>query len=785
MSTQHQSYSELESQSWLKVMRTNERQWQSPYSVHLPLHPPRSQTFVYMDCACNAYTLPVLPGIQSRMDGLLEILSSIETMIVQFAFDTPAFVPDFRLARIELAEGRFPFPKLSYFAWDLLYEIEYCCSRIDAKQNALWIKVAVTNHNAVPREAHVRAKVNFQKERDLFDYHYVPFYWDASKWRPDLSVGLSEGGAIQRNGRFLGRIKTNDFDLAWEDSISFKDEDYPFTGGRPPYLVPPNMRLKDAQGLLHFSGALAPGERKEFVLALLTEHAEITPTHQAALDSVSMSEAWSQTLTELKSITELDTCPQLIMPQDSMEQVFTALQIGNLQMLIDFMNGGSLQPCQGGSSERFYVWVWEAMCMLLPMLRLGHFEPVRRVIDFIFTLQDGGSPPVGNFNSLAGAIGTTGPRWTNATGSALTLATEYYRYARDEKFLAAYLDKMLRAAFWIIGEIRATRKLNPDGSRPPVYGLLPFGCATDGDVGYVVAFTDAYSYYGLEKFSKLLQKINHPQGAEVADEVAQYKRDLDQAVDYMRQANGYINRQIVLPGDKSVIARKFNNIVGAQTLAFTGVIDAQDERFRKHAEYCEKNTARGLFVGAMDFDIMYVGFAEHLWQHVYLCLGEWKKAYSALQTNLKYGMSKDAYLVQERFSLTNPAFTPWQPNSSGNGRMLGMIINQFYFEYHDINHGDTLTFFGGIPPAWFEINPEMALKGLYTVAGRISVSTNGFAFKIACDGYSLNDQTIRLPEHFAVTWDQPGLEDLGGGFFKITRKMQAFSGRLHKELTAK
>lgn len=40
---------------------------------------------------------------------------------------------------------------------------------------------------------------------------------------------------------------------------------------------------------------------------------------------------------------------------------------------------------------------------------------------------------------------------------------------------------------WTVGELRATRKLNPDGSRPLHYGLMPFGCATDGDIGRIVA----------------------------------------------------------------------------------------------------------------------------------------------------------------------------------------------------------------------------------------------------------------------------------------------------------
>ncbi|MDD5679428.1 MAG: hypothetical protein PHW60_15780 [Kiritimatiellae bacterium] len=771
-----QSYCGLESLAWSKVIQMNERKWRAPFSVHLPLHPPHAKTFVYADCAFNAYTLPVPPDIRTHADGLRELLDGIETMIVQFAFETPAFVPDFRLARVELEQDRFPLAKLSYYAWRLLYEIEYFCARVDAGQSALWIRASVTNDGTEPRDAHVRVKVNFQKEKQLFDYHYRPFYWDASKWRPDHSVGLSNGVEIHRNGQLIGLAKPGDFNLAWEEAVSFKDDKY--DDNHTPNFVQPCMRLKEAQDLLHFNGALAPGKCKTFALALLTDHAEITAKHRDALRSASMPAARQSALAEFKAIVDPATRAQLQCPQDGMDKIFAALQVGNYQMLIDFKNDKGLQPCQGGSSERFYVWVWEAMCMLMPMLPLGHFAPVKRVIEFIFTLQDGGCPPDGKFTSLAGAIGTTGPRWMNATASALALAAEYYRYSHDKNFLEAYMDRMLRAAYWIIGEIRATRKLNPDGTRPPVYGVLPSGRATDGDIGYIVAFSDAFSYYGLEKFAQLLRMVANPHSAEVAAEVAQYRRDLDKAVDHMRRADGFIDRKIVLEGDGSKIARGFNNICGAQQLAFTGVLDAQDPRFRQYAEYCEKNTLRGFFTGAMDLDVMYIGVGEHLWQHAWLCMGQWQKAYAALQTNLKYGMTHDALLVQERFSLSNPAFTPWQPNSSGNGRLLEMIIKQFYFEYCDVKHGETAVFFGGMPPAWFEINPTMSLKGLFTPQGRLSVETAGFEFKINCPGFSLRNKTIRIPEYFDVKFGGDGAQMLGGGFFKVVRDTQTLTGML-------
>ena len=761
------SLSNLENSSWNKVVKLNEREWSAPRSVHQQLHPPHADTFIYMDCALNAYTLPVPPKIDNRMDNLQDILDSIETMLVQFAFDEVPFIPDFRLSKIELAEGRFPIAKASYFAWDMLYEIEYFSSRIDDKQNALWVKVSVTNESLESRSAHVRTKVNFQKERKVFDYHYVPFYWDNTKWRKDDSVSM-EADKIYRNEKSIGMLKDNDFEMEWEDSFDFKDEDYnKLFKCSTPYFVQPSMRLKHAENLMHFHGKLAPGEMKSFTLALLSTPERINEKQIATLKNTKREDARESILSEFKAISNSPERAKLSFIQDNMDKAFTATQICNQQMLIDFENTIGLQPCQGGSSERFYVWVWEAMCMLRPMLQLGHFKEVKKVIDFIFSLQDGGCPPDGEFSSLEGAIGTTGPRWMNATGSALTLAADYYNYSHDKDFLKEYLPKMLRGAGWIIGEIKSTRKLNPDGSRPPVYGLMPFGCSTDGDVGYIVAFSDGFSYYGLKKFLKLLGMIDHPYHDELKKELKQYNNDLNAAINYMRQDNGLIDRKIVLESSKGKVSQKFNNLCGCQMLCYTDVLKADDERFQKHIEYCEKYTNDGFFVGAMDRNIVYIGTAEHNWQNVYLRRGEWKKAYSILQANLKYGMTSDTFLVQERFAKNDPTYTPWQPNSSGNGRMLEMICNQFYFEYEDSDFGFVTTFFAAMPPEYFELNPEFSLKGFYTTAGRIDIEVKKHHFKISCADFNLKDRIIRFPEYLNVEIDQDSAEDLGKGFFKI------------------
>lgn len=129
--------------------------------------------------------------------------------------------------------------------------------------------------------------------------------------------------------------------------------------------------------------------------------------------------------------------------------IFRSLQYMELQLLLNPWKDAPahyLQPCQGGSSERFYVWVWEAMEALRPMVRLGHDDKVRKVLEYILKLQDGGCSPKGEFTTLSGAIGTTGPQWANTTGAALARCVAN---DGDEGLFFATTDSM--EAYWLNG----------------------------------------------------------------------------------------------------------------------------------------------------------------------------------------------------------------------------------------------------------------------------------------------------------------------------------------------
>jgi hypothetical protein len=465
----------------------------------------------------------------------------------------------------------------------------------------------------------------------------------------------------------------------------------------------------------------------------------------------------------------------LSLPGNDWEKIFGMMQTSILQMLISIPGTQDLIPTQGGSSERHFVWVQEAACMLRPMIRLGHFAPVRRALDFIFSLQDGGTPPDGRFTTLAGAVGTTGPRWMNSTGSALEIAAEYYLCSRDTAFLKEYLPKILRAADWIIGEIRATRKASKAGKRPLGYGLMPFGYSTDCDHGRVVSFTDTYTYLGLRRAADLLAVIDHERAVEVSREADLYQRDIEAAIVALTRKDGFIERKIVTGEEGEIYYTGFENVAGAIHFIYTGLLDARSERFRRYRAYFEKHCATGEFLGNIDSDVAYMGIGEWLWQDAYLKAGEWKKAFLANQTNLKYGMTRDTLQVQERMSRFNPGFIPWQPNGSGSGKILEMMVKSVYFE-----DGDTAVLLGGIPWQWIEAQ-GLSLKGLYLPHGRVSIeATHGKNGQVTVtldfDAAPSHLGKIRLPEHFQVT---SKLRSLGGNLFALPRASRRIAFTLH------
>jgi hypothetical protein len=157
----------------------------------------------------------------------------------------------------------------------------------------------------------------------------------------------------------------------------------------------------------------------------------------------------------------------------------------------------------------------------------------------------------------------------------------------------------------------------------------------------------------------------------------------------------------------------------------------------------------------MTADIAYMGIGELAWHHAYLRLGEWKKAFAANRINLRYGMTQDTFQVQERFSRTHANFTPWQPNGSGNGRMLEMMLNSLYFE-----HDDMVTLLGGVPFLWLQANGVTSLQNFHTPRGTVSLEARMLnrhrcRLTVRASDSGVLPRLVQVPDHFLLSEVSP------------------------------
>ena len=691
-------YQNVQKLDWMDVYKALHGEARLPLSVHVPLNFPASNGLTYCDCALNAYYLAA-PALNSSLSQNRAVRDLQHVKIISFAFGEMPYVPEFRHVKMSRLIGGLPIIRAEFSAWNLVYTLDYCM----APDGVLHIRGKVRNEAAAPRQAVVWVRPSHPLESSLFEYHYVPFAWDASKWVPDDNYKLVESRLFTGEG-LCGQVTPGEYEISWLESAEFTEgnPNLYFACGTP-YKAFPNLLLKKVTNTIRLGKELAPQQEATFEIAMDFE------SRQASPEALAIPYAKAEKAAEKQWRAILKGLPSLDFADEEENRLIEAVRTNNLQLLLE-CNGG-LRPCQGGSSERFYVWVWEAMSSLRPMLQLGHFKVVRQVIEFIFTLQDGGCPPIGKFTTIAGAIGTSGPKWANTTGAALILASEYLLLSKDKEFAKLYLDKMLRAADWIVGEIKATRI---KGSS--TYGVMPEARATDGDIGQVI-FTDTWTLCGLSCFCKLLTSLKHPKAKAYNKECDQYKHDLNAVLEKIKQPDGFIPRSY--GNDSSQVCRNFRFTCTPMECCAAGILPATETKMRNYLAWLEQNAFDGFFCSYITPNLYYIGNNELTIMKMYMEQGREKAAWAAYQVFRRFAITPDLFLTQERYHARDEAFTAWQPNASNNGRVLEMEIARLFYEAPD----GIIYLCGGLAP--FERKEGIGFRNLYTQYGKTTITCTG------------------------------------------------------------
>ena len=114
--------------------------------------------------------------------------------------------------------------------------------------------------------------------------------------------------------------------------------------------------------------------------------------------------------------------------------------------------------------------------------------------------------------------------------------------------------------------------------------------------------------------------------------------------------------------------------------------------------------------------------AELYWHRDFLARGELEKALLVLYSSLVYGMSEDMYETVERVNIADSNYAPFQPNSSGNGRVLAMLRRMVIDEQDEAK--GTLWLLRGCPRRWFAPGKSISVSDAPTVFGKMALRTD-------------------------------------------------------------
>ena len=400
------------------------------------------------------------------------------------------------------------------------------------------------------------------------------------------------------------------------------------------------------------------------------------------------------------------------------------------------------------------AWAWEFAHVSIPLASLGYSRPMEDCLRFFVATQPGigkygeDKGPDGEIKSNHGCYHSGNARWMNETGSVLWALAANFRYSRNAEWLKANRSSILAAWDWIERERAATQVIQPDGKKVAHYGLLPKGCVHDwGGHRYHYCFTDGYTYRGMAEMAAAFREAGLAEADRLTREAEEYRcciLDVLERAEYTDPETGLLfvpNTVYFRQGERGGVWVAD----GPRALFDAGLLGPTDKRWEPMLAMTRRRwgTLGGLmchFQGSLgdeqwkvngDSPYWYVNQTEMAWQRDFLARGEPEKALLVFYTNLVYGMSPDCYQTVERVNLADSNYAPFQPNSSGNGRVLAMM-RRMVIDEQDEEKG-ILWLLRGCPRCWFAPGKSILVRDAPTLFGKMALCTQSTATTVIVD----------------------------------------------------
>ncbi len=432
----------------------------------------------------------------------------------------------------------------------------------------------------------------------------------------------------------------------------------------------------------------------------------------------------------------LNRAARIQTPEALVLDIYRTLTANNLQFLGSSPGVAYCKPGQGGFNSFAVVYGWESSHFLTAMDSQGFHDEVRRVLDYFLTTQQGSHGPRGDISTAEGCFHPHTP-WMCETGSILGIFAQHAICSGDWQGLRRDSPALLKAARWIQGQRARTKQTNADGGKVLHYGLMPAGQATDWPESGYAFFTDAYTWQGLDRLAQAYELARLPEAAWLRQESDDYRSCIREALRRSLRPHPFDPALQWVPSDiyeDPVKVQATTIFAGPRALIGAGVLPPEDPlipmienslrragcmsdwfgfRMRTMEDADLKKRQEQSAGGKVD--LYYVNDSERIWHRTWLERGERIKALRYFYMTLAYSTSRDVHMTHERYCPQLPWLLPWQPNASGNGRILSMILGTLCFEKRDGLH-----LLEGVPDAWFAKKQPLGLTGLRTSFGTFS-----------------------------------------------------------------
>lgn len=426
---------------------------------------------------------------------------------------------------------------------------------------------------------------------------------------------------------------------------------------------------------------------------------------------------------------ELNKNAEFIVPDERVRNSYRACLAYNM-LLVDRDPAHRLLLPHPDATDYERIWGGDSGVILQSMDRLGYFAETE---DYsrIFLARQGMRRPEGDIRSEDGFLhGDARERWLSENGFLIWALAEHYKLTGDKAWLKSVAPRLVAASNWIIRE-RDHNKQLVNGDRPPHYGLLPRGRATDlGDWDYWF-FNDAYSHLGLTSAAEVLPDAGHTADAERIRAAARdYRECILAAVD------GSVNHTssppfIPLTPYKSAMPTRENlyrfwySIVSPIYLVEAGVFGPKDQRATWILDTLEgKVLVSGLPRFTPDeIDPHYV-YNQSLTQ---LLRGETDKFIWNLYSLFAFGQTRDTFATIEIVNFrTGGLGQNWdalrQPHMHSNSRVLAMVRIALALE----DEG-TLHLMMGAPRGWLDDGKQLQVRKAPTTFGELNFAASSRA----------------------------------------------------------